>query len=1032
MPRRLLVLFATVTLISGLFPAATSALPKDRLDPSPIDDVPNPPFIPPAAGFDWSTPSRFGLDADGNGIIDYHWDPATATYDHAYVNPSGFVLNFDGCQTEEEAASGLSANTYAWAVDGADAGAPTNSCLWQHTFSAEGDYDVAVTITTLAGATMSHSQIVTVKDVFIVSIGDSYGSGEGNPDIPQKFDDLGFVSAGAKWVDERCHRSATAGAAQAAMAIERGDSKSSVTFISLACSGGTIDSPIYNGDKFEGSGMLGPFRGTVPPNPDDYSPGAYLKSQLQVLSEVANGREIDALIVSGGGNDIHFADIIADCVWHNMPRVFGTGGRCHEQPAVLDRLRDDMAELPNRYDRLANALTNPTPDGRPALNIKNVYITEYPDPTGDANGETCSSMLGEIVPATPFDFAKIHIDRDEAEWARNSVIIPLNNAIRDAAERHADKGWHFVTGISEQFARHGYCANDNWVVRPYESARQQGPVWKTTTSWGPIFLLELREQKGTMHPNAAGQRAYARQVVKALTAADGPGPSFTASTTSGAIASRVGAAGWLTGVCDAGGGCASDRAVLTIATFDAAGLRGASLTVNGADCAAVAGVTCAAALGSDGVYRWTIEIAADGIHQFAFAASNLVGASSTFQYDAKVDLHDPIAPTATVVAGLPGANGWYRSAVDVRFDGRDTIGGSGVALIEYHSLLLDGDTRFSAGPGASASFGQDKVVPAEGWTLPDGMVLDPGTVLPAAEGEYLITYQAVDQAGRRSAEQTLIVQIDKTQPAVFCDAADGQWHAADVSIRCVASDAASGLDNASDATFALSTNVTFGTETTGAATGSRQVCDVAGNCSIAGPVSGNRVDKNAPEITLTSPTDTIYVLNQSVIASYTCADGGSGVAGCTGPVTSGAAIDTASAGTKQFTVDAIDNVGNAATVSVGYGVTYNIATLYDQDEAHRPGSSLPVRLRLTDAKGANVSDAEIILNAVQLTTLDGGAATRPHTAISANRDSNFRYDSRLRGYVYDFQIRGRVAGVWAITFTVAGDPVEHTVTFRMR
>ncbi len=184
-------------------------------------------------------------------------------------------LNFDGCQTEEEAASGLSANTYAWAVDGADAGArpptPGRSRRWPRD--------------------ESHSQIVTVKDVFIVSIGDSYGSGEGNPDIPQKFDDLGFVSAGAKWVDERCHRSATAGAAQAAMAIERGDSKSSVTFISLACSGGTIDAPIYNGDKFEGSGMLGPFRGTVPPNPDDYSPGAYLKSQLfGVLSQVAIGR----------------------------------------------------------------------------------------------------------------------------------------------------------------------------------------------------------------------------------------------------------------------------------------------------------------------------------------------------------------------------------------------------------------------------------------------------------------------------------------------------------------------------------------------------------------------------------------------------------------------------------------------------------------------------------------------------------------------------------------------------------------------
>ena len=60
-----------------------------------------------------------------------------------------------------------------------------------------------------------------------------------------------------------------------------------------------------------------------------------------------------------------------------------------------------------------------------------------------------------------------------------------------------------------------------------------------------------------------------------------------------------------------------------------------------------------------------------------------------------------------------------------------------------------------------------------------------------------------------------------------------------------------------------------------------------------------------------------YALNQAVPASYSCADesGGSGVASCAGPVASGSPIDTASVGSKTFTVQASDNAGNAASKS---------------------------------------------------------------------------------------------------------------------
>src|SRR5262249_18024029 len=150
---------------------------------------------------------------------------------------------------------------------------------------------------------------------------------------------------------------------------------------------------------------------------------------------------------------------------------------------------------------------------------------------------------------------------------------------------------------------------------------------------------------------------------------------------------------------------------------------------------------------------------------------------------------------------------------------------------------------------------------------------------------------------------------DTTPPEIHCVAPDGQWHASDVSLACTATDLGSGLANSADATFALSTHVASGAESSNAATDSRQVCDKAGNCATAGPLVGNKIDKKAPSIAITVPTGT-YLLGQTVAANYSCTDGGSGVSSCSGPVANSANIDTSAVGLNSFTVNATDNVGN--------------------------------------------------------------------------------------------------------------------------
>jgi hypothetical protein len=92
------------------------------------------------------------------------------------------------------------------------------------------------------------------------------------------------------------------------------------------------------------------------------------------------------------------------------------------------------------------------------------------------------------------------------------------------------------------------------------------------------------------------------------------------------------------------------------------------------------------------------------------------------------------------------------------------------------------------------------------------------------------------------------VCYDTTPPISVCGSADGLWHNVDVSIHCTGADQAnlSGLANAADASFNLMTSVPAGTGLANAFTNSHKFCDVAGNCTTAGPICCNMIDKVPP------------------------------------------------------------------------------------------------------------------------------------------------------------------------------------------
>ncbi len=152
------------------------------------------------------------------------------------------------------------------------------------------------------------------------------------------------------------------------------------------------------------------------------------------------------------------------------------------------------------------------------------------------------------------------------------------------------------------------------------------------------------------------------------------------------------------------------------------------------------------------------------------------------------------------------------------------------------------------------------------------------------------------------------------------------WYSTNVGVRCSASDE-SGLADPSHASITLNTSVLAGTETANASTSSVEVCDLAENCVTVGPFSGIKIDRKAPTITLVTPANNarysvIGTLLRPVKVSYSCVDGGAGLASCTGAQPDGATLDTGlgALGQHPFGVTARDHANNTSDVVHFYRV----------------------------------------------------------------------------------------------------------------
>jgi hypothetical protein len=136
----------------------------------------------------------------------------------------------------------------------------------------------------------------------------------------------------------------------------------------------------------------------------------------------------------------------------------------------------------------------------------------------------------------------------------------------------------------------------------------------------------------------------------------------------------------------------------------------------------------------------------------------------------------------------------------------------------------------------------------------------------------------------------------------------------------------------------------------------------------------------------------------------------------------------------------LDGIGNAVIVDpggLGSGgdsgdTTFGTCLLYDPGVAKKSGSTYPIKLRLCDAAGRNLSSPSIVLRATGITQTNTSAAGPLDDSGDANPDFDFRYDASFGGYIFNLKTTGLTTGTYNLHFTAGSDSIAHAAPFSVK
>ncbi|MEW5962774.1 MAG: hypothetical protein AB1749_04370 [Pseudomonadota bacterium] len=359
-------------------------------------------------------------------------------------------------------------------------------------------YPEGALVTVSVGGVEVARQRIVVKDLFVVGMGDSFGSGEGNPDIPvrlspertadyskpskngdgdltgyparigawKQIGDKTFIEESARWLDQACHRSLYSYQMRVALQIALEDPHRAVTYAGFACSGAETTFGLflrYKGNEWvpnppdlsQISAAAAAQCGREEAEPQDLPEAYHMKGQVEELKgglvlrkcEAEKARKIDLVLLSIGGNDIGFSRLLANAVLADQSTLKKLGG-WFGQVHGLAEARPQLARLGDRYKSLNRALHNIL--HIPWNESDRIVLTGYPG----------LALLGDGSEVCPDGDAGMEVYPDfrlsEARAKDGTQIAEkLHRLMRQSARTY---GWTFAESHRRQFIGRGICA----------------------------------------------------------------------------------------------------------------------------------------------------------------------------------------------------------------------------------------------------------------------------------------------------------------------------------------------------------------------------------------------------------------------------------------------------------------------------------------------------------------------------------------------------------------------------------------------
>jgi lysophospholipase L1-like esterase len=336
---------------------------------------------------------------------------------------------------------------------------------------------------------------IKVRDILVAGMGDSFASGEGNPDIAVRFSrertadystigfysglsgyparigpwrDLGdktFIKENARWLDQACHRSLYSEQLRTALQLAIEDPHRAVTFVGVSCAGAEVTDGLFL--RYKGNEWV--------PNPPRFSqlsavaeaqcgnnktealdlPEAYhLNGEIPQLKDIVlrkcpqdEARKIDLVLLSVGGNDIGFSRLLANAVLSNESLLRELGGWLGEVHGEAEASAE-LDHLDGRYKSLNRAIHSIL--YVPWEESDRILLVAYPGIALEGDGsQMCGSGNAgmEVVPDFQLDRTKLKL----GTWFADK----LHRQMRASAYEY---GWTFVETHRRAFIGRGICA----------------------------------------------------------------------------------------------------------------------------------------------------------------------------------------------------------------------------------------------------------------------------------------------------------------------------------------------------------------------------------------------------------------------------------------------------------------------------------------------------------------------------------------------------------------------------------------------